>query len=352
MKKIVGLFGTVALLFCLLGCGGKAENDDPEAVFAVSEVLAADSIAVHEVISPVALHVVDGHMIVTSTQTDTIFYVYSLPEFHYLYGSVVKGEGPQDIAYAGSVQYSVSADGLRFVADMRYQRMARIYSLSGEAMRWADTLVHPSKYSLKGVMGAGGGLLGIRHRDNSGAFLIAASGDSLSVMTDSVKIRLVCFPIQGNATLIVNSGILAVSQDAVALVYPSIPRAEFYRLDGEGKLRRLAAWGDSLYTRTASDFSGDKWFAVLEDDISYYRDVMASGAHFYAVYRGQSESQYNENPYNIIRVFDRQGRPVKSFRVDGTYELFAVDEPHGIIYAVDGTKDFDFIYTFKYELEE
>ena len=112
------------------------------------------------------------------------------------------------------------------------------------------------------------------------------------------------------------------------------------------------AYGDTLYAWKEEDIIRPNSIGRPKEQIQYYVGVQASGDHFYAFYRGATQEQYEETPGVFIRVFDRQGRPVKSMRINGPYDLFAVDEPDGIIYAADKAKDFDHVYTFRYELEK
>ena len=353
MKKAAVLFLVSAVLCMSAACTGGAgrKGAAPEAVFSGPRLLAPDSIAVAQVIKPYAMRVVDGKMIVPSSGTDTIFYVYALPDFRYLYSGVVRGEGPGDLPSPGAIRTGVSADGRRFVADMRSRGLARLYSLQPQGVRWTDTLVYRRGYELWAAMEGGRALLGTKPSfKDPDQYLMATCGDSLSVVTDSLKTLTACFRVGGGGSLILNSPVVTALGDAVALAYSLVPRIEFYRLDAGGKLLRQAAWGDSLQTHKASDFEGPQWFKALENDPFYYLQVDASGDHFYAFYRGTTQGQYEQDPFAVVQVFDRQGRPVTAFRINGNYQMFAVDEPHGTIYAVDALKDFDWVYTFAYRL--
>lgn len=356
MKKITGLFGILALLFCLPGCGGKAGKIDPDAVFAVSQELFPDSIAVEQVLVPKELRVVNGYMVVVSDKTDTVFYVYSLPGFRYLYGSVVSGEGPEDLPrYFRDL---VSSDGRKFIVVPGYSGQARVYAPQRSGIQRERDIKCRKKYQLCAVSPGGEKALSMKlsSQDGSRYILSAVSGDSLLTVTDSIALRSKRYTVrmEGMFTIstTVNECYTAASGDAFALFYDGIPRAEFYRWTDEGKIEHITAYGDTLYAWKEEDIIRPNSIGRPKEQILYYVDAQASGDHFYAFYRGATQGQYEETPGVFIRVFDRQGHPVKSMRIKGPYDLFAVDEPNGIIYAVDTTKDFDHVYTFRYDLEK
>lgn len=355
MEKIVGFFGILAAIFCMPGCGGKTESGDPDVIFAISQELFPDSIEVNQILVPTSLNKVNGHIVVTSAKTDTVFYVYSLPEFQYLYGSVIRGEGPDDLPR--SFWDLISSDGRYLIADPNYSGRARAYFPQRMDMERKSDLKYPKYCSLRAVFAGNEKALSMKlsSGDKSRYVLSAVWGDSLSAATDSIVLRTKRYSINMGPMRIsttVNGCHVATSGNAFALFYEGMPRVEFYELTGAGEIKGLAAHGDTLYTWKEEDIIKPNGIGRPKDQTEYYVEAQASGGHFYTFYRGLTQQQYEENPYVFIRVFDRQGRPVKSFRIDGTYELFAVDEPHGIIYAVDKSKDFDHIYTFKYGLEE
>lgn len=355
MEKIVGFFGILAAIFCMPGCGEKTGNGDPEAVFAVSEVLTPDSIEVNQILVPTALNMVNGHMVVTSAKTDTVFYVYSLPEFRYLYGSGVKGEGPDDLPR--SFRDLISSDGRNLIAAPNYSGRARVYFPQHMDMERKSDLRYPKYCSLRAVFVGNERALSMKlsSEDKSRYVLSAVSGDSLSAATDSIVLRTKRYSINMGLMRIsttVNGCHVSASGNAFVLFYGGIPRAEFYELTDAGEIKAVAAHGDTLYTWKEEDIIKPNGIGRPKDQVEYYIGAQASGDHFYAFYKGLTQQQYEENPCVFIRVFDMQGRPEKSFRIDGPYGLFAVDEPHGIIYAVDGSKDFDYIYTFKYDLRD
>lgn len=356
MKKVAGLFGVLALLFCLPGCGGKAGKSDPEAVFAVSQGLFPDSIAVEQVLVPKELRVVNGCMVVISDKTDTVFYVYSLPDFRYLYASVVPGEGPEDLPrYFRDL---VSSDGRNFIVVPSYSGLARVYSPQSTGMVRERDIKHRKNHHLRAVSPGGEKALSLKlsSQDGSRYILSAVSGDSLLTITDSIALRTKRYTVQMEGMFTISTTVndchTAAYGDIFALFYDGIPRAEFYRWTDEGKIENITAYGDTLYAWKEEDIIRPNSIGRPKEQIQYYVDAQASGDHFYAFYRGVTQEQYEKTPCVFIRVFDRQGRPVKSMRINGPYDLFAVDEPNGIIYAADKAKDFEYVYTFGYGLEK
>ena len=88
-----------------VSCGGAGKAtgfDNPIAV-------RADSIAVDQIIKPSQWAVCNGRAVVVSEDTDSVFYVYSLPDFGFLYTWGRRGGGPGE--FPNYVRFVDGTDG-------------------------------------------------------------------------------------------------------------------------------------------------------------------------------------------------------------------------------------------------
>ncbi|MBQ5815727.1 MAG: hypothetical protein IIW30_07125, partial [Flavobacteriales bacterium] len=97
MKRFGLLWGVMALVALACSSGEKAVD----MTFDKTEKLTYDSIAVNEILKPSDWFALESsRAVVHSPRSEKLFYVYSLPEWKYLYNYGNKGEGPDD--YRGS----------------------------------------------------------------------------------------------------------------------------------------------------------------------------------------------------------------------------------------------------------
>ncbi len=98
MKNIIitlALASVMVLISCTEGEDGGSMD------FAVVEKLTYDSVAVNEILKPSDWFALESsRAVVHSPISEKLFYVYSLPEWNFLYSYGAKGEGPDD--YRGS----------------------------------------------------------------------------------------------------------------------------------------------------------------------------------------------------------------------------------------------------------
>ena len=83
--------GALWLAGCSSGAGGGKGLPEPRRI-------EGDSIAIHQIVKPSRWAVSAGKAIVQAQGTDSLFYVYRLPDFRFLYTWGRRGDGPGEFA--------------------------------------------------------------------------------------------------------------------------------------------------------------------------------------------------------------------------------------------------------------
>lgn len=240
----------------LAGCAGQARSRDDQPTV---QTLTADSIAIHQVINPHQWAVSAGKAVVQTLRMDSLFYVYSLPDFRFLYAWGRRGNGPGEIlptqmlnAFDGDTDSLV----LRFTAPATF----RTYRVGQEAFTATDTLAVRSDgrgFSLRRPFPHGFvGDIRIKNKEEKEVLYVCRPGTEAQVV-DSLELPTkVKAKYSDRGTLIElvrwNCPYLVVRGDRVAMVYQMVPHVDFYRLTPEGKLILEASTGVPLDQDLAS----------------------------------------------------------------------------------------------------
>ena len=97
----------------------------------------ADSIAVNEIIQPNSWTVANGYAVLTSRNTDNVFYVYSLPDFSFKYKYGTKGQGPGEFPEYISLVNDESGDTGGFIISNYGNKTHDFYSVDGNTIKLA-----------------------------------------------------------------------------------------------------------------------------------------------------------------------------------------------------------------------
>lgn len=117
---------------------------------------------------------------------------------------------------------------------------------------------------------------------------------------------------------------------------------EFFAIKGTdiNKIREYQSYSPDLEDRSSGDM---KVLHPKEDTKFGYLDICAQGNHIYCLYSGKTikESRGKGDPFHgsIIRVFDFDGNPIVSYRLDRDIMKFTVDTSEKTIYAIIHTPE-------------
>lgn len=121
---------------------------------------------------------------------------------------------------------------------------------------------------------------------------------------------------------------------------------EFFAIKGTGinKIKEYQSYSPELDDKSSGNM---KILHPKEDTKFGYLDICEQGNHVYCLYSGKTikESQKKGGPFHssIIRVFDFDGNPVVSYKLDRDVFKFTVDTHEKTIYAIVHTPQAEII---------
>lgn len=291
--------------------------------FPPAERLTGDSIRIDEVLFPLQMAKIGDKVVVQSIKTDSLFFVYGLPDFRFLYSTGSKGEGPDDFAYP--MKMSVTPSEKLLISSQG--------KLKNTFVRVTDTgfvmeKQLPMPPSCK-MMGMADDSTGVMDRNLMKLELIDVN--TMETM-DTVR-DLKSVITNDGAYSNLNYG--ALYGRKMFFVYSEMDLVEFYRISPDGRFEHTASYGtDSVYVRRPYHYPYGPHMSMTENYV-FVRFI-----------------DMENNRRQLIRVFDWDGHPVKTFDLGRRYfDVFTVDQDSRTIYAADNSRDFDYIYTFRYSLE-
>lgn len=355
MRYVGLLFSGLATAFigtCIAGCS-EARDEWP------TTELAADSVVVSQIIKPEGWAVTGDHCVVQSVDTDTIFYVYSLPDFRFRYCAVTSGEGPQEMngSNVEILPGSRGEDTLSVVDWLRKKLWT--FAVGTDSMRRTEEVnldfsVFDPICALPGRKAV---CLGWKMKDDDTNGLELADYGTGEKM-DSLTLRTWRKTMQGDhftIQTVVNMVNCALAGEVLGILYEYTGRVEFYDLSG-GRFALQRALGDerSREQLRQMDFDGQETGTI-------YGPMVSDGAYFYALeseYRtadgdGGGEPEFFREKKllsSAVRVFDRKGRLVKRYVLDRPVDGICAYK--GTLYAYDSRQDFEQVYVFATEQAE
>lgn len=338
MKKTF-LFPAVAALF-LCACGGSKQASG----FGDPVEIRAKSIAIDEIIKPIGWAEADGKAVIQSDGTDTVYYVYSLPDFRYLYAGGTKGEGPEEL---GSPY---------MLGDNPYMKTFWIVDWSKGTL--TDFQAGPdSLKALTRFKPAGEDDPALMVNDSVAVYEGGYNLDNLcwiklvkphtGEILDSVLTRAVIEVQKGDGWTSVNmKNVPAYISDGKTLVvkYEYTDRVEFYDIS-DGKFTLKKALGDP---RTLEQLRAEDFWKKTEG--KYYDGFAADRDHVYIVEYDYTREE--KSPRRILSsavlVYDWDGNPVRKYILDKPVDALLVYKDK--IFCFNTEEDFEQVYAYSLDL--
>lgn len=351
--------------FALGACGGASQKDAEG--FPPAETLAADSIAVNEVLQPRWGGLYGDYAVLISPQTSKVVYRYKLPEWTFADSSFVKGGGPDDLQY-GFLEGTNNSDGTFWLSEPPLRKLMKFGTRDGKLER-IRTVINDTRMQVYFGQIFNNKILVAEKRDDAMETTENAKthiysgilGDSLTV-ADS----LLCYtnsyiridPMDGGGIMMrvdaYNTPTLKIWGDRLVVWYGDTQNLLVYKVGEDGKMNLEKTFGDTLSHAQVQgvDVKGlkrEKPNPVL---------IAAADKYLYfqlVTYDKPFSQATRENPpvvvTNEIKVYDWDMKPVKKFELDKKdASMVFVDEPHKKIYAYDRRLDFEQVYTYSYKL--
>jgi hypothetical protein len=307
--------------------------------FPVNMELASDYITVHPVLwSPAKLFVSGDYFIVRNLKTDTIFSVFSYPDFEYLFSDGVYGNGPEDFQRITEVNFHSSKNGFSvFFPGLNVYREIIIDDLNKKLKVLKDY-----KYQLPG----GGIPQKFTQLDDS--LFVYINGNSMDDnafylfdATNNEVNGVSLYPhwvesVNGEPNFsIYNSGILPKPDGSkFAAFYCNFKRWRLF--DGEGNLLKDIEVNIHPVTKHA--------VLPMKRDL-YYGSDRATDKYIYAVCLNRQPDKPRHKGTEL-QVWNWEGEPVAKFILDRKFSCFTVSGD-SVLYVADNLEgDEDKIFKY------
>jgi hypothetical protein len=284
--------------------------------------LTASKILSNKVFSPDFMIRINDKLVISSSLSDTMLYIYSLPSLKYLNGFGTKGQGPEDFQlfpmFCESPNSSVYIWGYNSITIKKF-----IIDNNGYPI--LENLIELPKYE---------------------------SFNNMHILNDSVfiyylpdQLKIVKFDLKNNENLdviqmkkddhnesffYINRGSIAANDSFLLYGYLFKKQIDIYRIQDFGIQKKNV--GNYKFQRPVlGDFNTPV----------YYKKIIAGQKFFYAL------CNENLNKEVIMEVYNYDGLPVKRFTFDIPPQLFVIDEEHGAIYGYNGEYE-DYLLYYKF----
>lgn len=348
LKKIAIAVTVPVILSTTWACSSGEKNATEHHV--QTDTLRADSIAIHEILNPWKLMEKNGMAILHNLpEKDTLFYVYSLPDFRFLYKWGRVGQGPDEFINPSFIP-SVGDD----IYISTWQSTC-LYSLSPEGVTLKERIVPKKRVQTDAVFrNSTAEYISWNPAEN---YLYLRNIHSEDVI-DSVKIPWAFknFSYGNTNTQQINvPHIAAVSSWRMAVAFEMMDALFLYDIDENGRMTPVDTVGTLRFPKEISDYVNDESrteFKMDDTDIYFNRITSTDDGHIFAEYYGMPSRLFHltKKTSTHINVYDADGKMLKRLILDKPCGLWIADSRTNTIYGINPHHDFEYVYTFKYEL--
>lgn len=344
--KSTSLFSALGTLV-LCACGGKQTVGFGDPV-----ELQAESIAIDEIIKPVGWVEADGKAVVQSDGTDTVYYMYSLPDFRYMYAGGTKGEGPDDFGACGFEDSDVRMPDV-YVNEYSKYRITG-YSVGDKAFKKGVvfTRKNTGRYRTACLAAGGRWILGTKFipGDAMGRERLYVVDSKDGTPKDSILIHTFSTEVRsGNGVRVTGyNDMFALARGSrIAVGYQETQRIDFYDITPEGRLQTVMTIGETeddeaVYAQAKERAeSTDRTLLVDHCTTENYLYLLEVHAKFDVAARRVDFVSCR------VKVYDWNGNPVKVFELEKPASYIVVGRDNKRIFAYNNiTSDFDRVYVY------
>lgn len=347
MKRISLLSIISILLFSACGTSKTEEN-----TFAHPMALdAPDSIAIKQIIAPLVWRTIDNKAVVFSQKTDSVFFVYRLPDFEYLYSFGAKGEGPDDFSYPYLRTQNVSTSP--FYLDDLNKRRRHIYRIGDrEAQKTGER--KSEQYNI--FFYINDSVTFQVNSDYAGEYLKnyyrtttedGVTIDSLIPLTyyKSFKVSHDGGGI-GITGRYYNEPQFVYNDGRLVILYGDVRRTDIYDILPDGHIVLKKSIGDPSTSEQINAMDLEN----VENGETFYGIQGTENRIYVLTGDFRKEEKGRKLLRSYVEVYDWDGNPVKKFDLARAFNRFLVDEPHGKIFCYDSAQDFDQVFVYDYKI--
>lgn len=339
MKNIVYKFtAAVAVAGILAGCSGKGGDSFGEPV-----ELKADSIAVNTIVDPRQWAASGDYAAVLGNKTDTVLFIFSLPDFGFKYARLTRGEGPDELSQWPDLYADYADDGGFYVEDFS-KKFTRLY------MPGRDSLSLKSSSEMKNINAVVNGKRYITSKynakDGKRVDYYKLSDWETGDVLDSIPTLGVWFTEKiGDYTVHYqrNSPMCTTYGDKLAIVYSHTGRVDLYDLKDD-KFALYKSLGDQ---RTHEQLQND--MPKLKDAVEgSIKEVASDKNYVYVLERTKIGEDSNGLPkYKCaVKVYNWDGSCKAMYELDRQVTSMILHRSSGKLFCYDGALDFEQVYVY------
>ena len=359
MKRFGLLWSVIALLLVACSSGEKVGDMTFDSV----EKLTCDSIAVNEILKPSDWFALESsRAVVHSPRSEKLFYVYSLPEWKYLYNYGNKGEGPDD--YRGSYVSlcDVNKDEFpvtSFASGGLRERTLRAGESSIEVVgerkleknftieyMYREFTVNDSIYGLMWLPDWDLGTQDVSALKNFITTCDSRTNQHIDSLPMAEKIDYELsedgMSVSGD---IYNRAYVRYARGKMYVFYDQLRRIDICDITPDGKITLERTIGPS-YT-----WEEVRMMDLKQETVNCVTDVQCTDDYIYCVtcdYQDMGTWRKVLNTY--VEVWDYDGNKVKKYDMARNFNCVLVDENNGYFYCHHTGYDFEWVFRYKYDL--
>lgn len=349
MKKNKILLGTILYCWSILGC--SCQRSSYEKTFPMVQDLYASQMSFNEVIKVGDIYKLDNYFILRNIHDNAeyFFYVYSYPEFKYLYSFCRRGNGANEYLMPTVIKnmpgnqfafrdHATDTYATFLVTDSiaTLINQERIPPTDGRFC-WEINYVSDEQYVLK--------------RNNSKQSSRELWDLKRNLMLDELPNTFdLANKMRENYYTEFDDYWISVSDSFFAFAYFFIDRIEFGKVEGKKlKLNHFVGTTKTpefyLFTNT---MSGGKFKYNVDNNIVHYETLVSTPHNVYGLYAGIPWGEMEKIHSSLIEVYNWEGTPIKLLKLNESISSFVVDEKNELIYGINPDSHEDAILVFNY----
>ena len=322
------------------------------------------SLPIGEIIQPRGWTIADGKAVVCATpSSDNVFYVYSLPDWKFMYSTGVYGDGPNDFDTDSNIALKGNGDmGYLSLRDYRRNGQISKYAVDNRSIKMTGTIPRPKygrkKFHIDNIPCIDGkycASLNFHRGDDAYSIFIddVESGKHIDSIKTSSAIE-VEYDSKGEpyTTRNIIDGKLASRGSRIALMYdaPLIRRVDFYDVSSSGKISLFKSVGDSI-----DDNLIDRIKAMRDsnarDRVAGCIDIFTTDNHIYMLDIDCKFEMIDNRmkPHFIgtwVRVYDWDGNLTGYYELDAPAMRIIASGDDSYFYTYSSEEDFDHVHRY------
>lgn len=348
MQRLIKWSQVFYILLIIYSCqSGKGS----EKVFPLEQAISAVHISISEIIKIGNIYKMKDFCILRDIQSNAKyhFYVYSYPEFKFLYSFCPRGNGAEEYLMPTVIKntngniFSFRDHATdKFVTYLLNDTSATLVDefqmiSNNDRFFWEINYICDDKFVLK------------NSNDRQ-------SSRELRNIKDNIRLDTLpnSFDIASNMGENYNTEFddvwISASNNNVAFAYFFIDRIELGTVEGE-KLRVNYSVGESsvpdFYSFTENPAFG-KYKYNVDNNVVYYEDLVSTPQSVYGLYAGIPWGDLDKHHSSLIEVYDWKGTPLKLLKLNESIASMIIDESEKRIYGINPDSNDDSILMFRY----